>query len=62
MLAFAAAFVEELEFTCVPDLSAETEVLPEAAALVCEVAEVCPRVVPAITLAKTNEARMIFID
>jgi hypothetical protein len=62
MVAFAAAFVEVLELTCTPDLPAETEVLSEAAALLCEVAEVCARAVPTMRLPKTNEARTIFID
>jgi|SRR5882724_8001265 len=61
MVAFAAAFVEVLELTCPSDLPAETEVSPEAAALLCEVAEVCARAVPTIRLPKTNEARTIFI-
>jgi hypothetical protein len=61
-MAFAAAFVEELELTCTPDLPAETELSSEAAALLCEVAEVCARAVPTIRLPKTNDARMIFID
>ena len=61
MVAFAAAFVEVLELTCAPDLPAETEVLSETAAPLCEVAEVCARAVPTIRLPKTSEARMIFI-
>jgi hypothetical protein len=61
MVVFAAAFVEVVEPTCAPDLSAETELSFEAAALLCEVAEVCARAVPTIRLPKTTEARMIFI-
>jgi hypothetical protein len=61
MVVFAAAFVEVLELACAPDLSAETEVLFEAAALLCEVAEVCARAAATIRLPKTNEARTIFI-
>jgi hypothetical protein len=61
MVAFAAAFVEVLELTCAPDLPAETEVLSEAAAPLCELAEVWARAVPTIRLPKTNEARTILI-
>ena len=57
---FAAEFVEVLELTC-PDLPAETEVLSETAAPLCEVAEVCARDVPTMRLPKTSEVRMIFI-
>jgi hypothetical protein len=61
MVAFAAAFVEMLELTCATDLPAEAAVLFEAAALLCEVEEVCARAVPTIRLPKTSEGRMIFI-
>lgn len=61
MVAFAAAFVEVLELACSPEFPAETEASFEAAALLCEVAEVCARAVPTTRLPKTNEARTIFI-
>jgi hypothetical protein len=50
MVAFAAAFVEVLELACAPELPAETEASFEAAALLCEVAEVCARAVPTTRL------------
>jgi len=61
MLAFSAAFAEVLELTCAPDLPAETDVLSEAAAPLCELAEVCARAVPTTRLPNTNETRMILI-
>jgi hypothetical protein len=61
MVAFSAAFMEVPELTCAPAFPPETEVLSDAAALLCEAAEVCARAVPTMRLPKTNEARMILI-
>jgi hypothetical protein len=56
-----AAFAELLESTCAPDLSAGTEVLCEAEALVCEAAEVCATAVPKSKVPTKLRAAIRFI-